>query len=51
MSSKNWLDLLGFGQSRLGGVRGRSAEEAIRQIGGTECFRRVFGGGYYYFAG
>ena len=45
MSSKKWRELLGFGDSRLPGVRGRSAEEAIRQIGGTESFRRVFSGG------
>ena len=45
MSSKNWLEVLGFGDSRLAGVRGRSAEEAIRQIGRTESFRRVFSGG------
>jgi len=42
MSSKKWRELLGFGRSWLRGVRGRSAEEAIRQIGGTGCFRRVF---------
>ena len=44
MSTKNWRELLGGGQSRLAGVRGRSAEEAIRQVGGTESFRRVFSG-------
>jgi hypothetical protein len=44
MSSKKWLELLGCGDSRLRGVRGRSAEEAIRQFGGTESFRRVFSG-------
>ena len=30
------------GDSWLAGVGGRSAEEAIRQIGGTESLRRVF---------
>ena len=44
MSSKKWRELLGCGDSRLGGVRGRSGEEAIRQIGGTGFFRRVFSG-------
>jgi len=44
MSSKNWLELLGCGDSRLAGVRGRSAEEPIRQFGGTGSFRRVFSG-------
>jgi len=44
MSSKKGLELLGGGDSRLGGVRGRSAEEAIRQFGGTGFFRRVFSG-------
>ena len=42
MSSKKGLELLGGGDSRLGGVGGRSGEEAIRQIGGTGFFRRVF---------
>ena len=42
MSTKKWRELLGFGDSRLAGVTGRSAEEAIRQIGGTEYFRGLF---------
>ena len=46
MSSKKGLELLGFGQSRLAGVRGRSAEEPIRQFGGTGSFRRLFSGRY-----
>ena len=45
MSSKKGRELLGFGDSWLRGVRGRSAEEAIRQFGRTESFRRVFSGG------
>jgi hypothetical protein len=45
MSTKKWRELLGCGDSRLAGVRGRSAEEAIRQFGGTESFRRLFSGG------
>ena len=42
MSTKKWRELLGGGDSRLAGVGGRSGEEAIGQIGGTECFRGLF---------
>jgi hypothetical protein len=45
MSTKKWRELLGSDRVGWPGVRGRSAEEAIRQIGGTESFRRVFRGG------
>ena len=44
MSSKKWRELLGCGDSRLPGVRGRSAEEATRQFGRTGSFRRLFSG-------